>query len=148
MAIYINETELMSKNADTVLFEITDHFLGKGLGLITVIAVVVLAVTSGDTAMRSLRLSLAETFRIDQKPLRNRIGLCIPLIVIVAGLLAWSSSSSKSFNNLWNYFAWGNQFWRLDLLAGTVWLGGSGKPIGLRRFRPFMTFIVTSYILW
>ena len=100
--------------------------------------------------MRSLRLSLAEIFKIDQKPFRSRLAVCIPLIVIVALLLWWSNSSAKSFNNLWNYFAWGNQVLGAStLLAATVWLVMQKKPAWVTLLPGmFMTFIVTSFILW
>lgn len=79
------------------------------MGGITVIAVVILAVTSGDTAMRSLRLSLAEMAGIGQKSFKNRLLVCAPLIAVVVALLSWSNIDAKSFSHLWNYFAWGNQ---------------------------------------
>ena len=65
LAIYNLFPELWNQAPAKVLPQITTHFLGHSLGSITVVAVIILAVTSGDTAMRSLRLSLAETFRIN-----------------------------------------------------------------------------------
>ena len=83
LAIYNLFPELMQENPTNVLSKITTHFLGSWVGAVTVISVIILAVTSGDTAMRSLRLSLAEMFRIQQKPIRNRFLLCLPLIAVV-----------------------------------------------------------------
>jgi len=150
LAIYNQNPDLWKVAAVKVLPEITTEFLGKGLGTITVIAVVVLAITSGDTAMRSIRLSLAEILHIDQKPLRNRALICVPLILAVGALLWWSNLNAASFGKLWNYFAWGNQ----TLAAGTlgaccVWLYAT-KRKGWVAAIPgaFMTFIVLSFILW
>ncbi|MDD3154804.1 MAG: carbon starvation CstA family protein [Victivallaceae bacterium] len=153
MAIYNMRPELMSQNPSLVLCEITKTFLGTWIGGLTVLGVIVLAVTSGDTAMRSLRLSLAEIFKLPQKPMANRIFLCLPLIVLVLGLLWWSNMSAKSFSQLWNYFAWGNQVLAAStLMAATVWLCRCGKkfPAFLITLIPgcFMTFIVLDYILW
>ena len=150
LAIYNMFPELMAKSPNLALEFITKTFLGKGMGGITLIAVIILAITSGDTAMRSLRLSLAEIFKIDQKPFKKRLGICIPLIVIVALLLWWSNSSAKSFNNLWNYFAWGNQVLAASTLLGaTVWLVMQKKPAWVTLLPGmFMTFIVTTFILW
>ena len=150
LAIYNMFPELMSKSPNLALEFITKTFLGKGMGGITLIAVIILAITSGDTAMRSLRLSLAEIFKIDQKPFKKRLGICVPLIVIVALLLWWSNSSAKSFNNLWNYFAWGNQVLGASTLLGaTVWLVMQKKPAWVTLLPGmFMTFIVTTFILW
>ena len=150
LAIYNLFPEQMSIVPAKVLGFITTHFLGKWGGAITVIAVVILAITSGDTAMRSLRLSFAEIMKIPQKKISSRIFLVIPLIVIVAGLLVWSNSDVKSFNNLWNYFAWSNQVLAAcTLFAATVWLRNNKKPWWVAALPAvFMTFIVISYILW
>lgn len=150
LAIYNLFPQMMAENPTNVLTEITTHFLGRGVGAITVISVIILAITSGDTAMRSMRLSLAEIVGVDQKSIRNRIMLCLPLIAIVSGLLWWSNQSAKTFNQLWNYFAWGNQVLAsCTLTAVTVWLVSRRKP-GWVTAVPgaFMTFIVATYILW
>jgi len=135
-----------------VLGNIATHFLGPWMGSVTVLAVVILAITSGDTALRSARLSLAEMCGIDQVPIGKRILTCLPLIAVVALLLGWSNQSPKTFNNLWNYFAWGNQMIAVTaLMTGTVWLLREGKGLkSLVTLLPgmFMTTVVVSFILW
>ncbi|MFA6659807.1 MAG: carbon starvation CstA family protein [Victivallaceae bacterium] len=150
MAIYNLEPALMSAGATDVLKSITSHFLGGTMSALTIIGIVVLAVTSGDTAMRSLRLSLSEILNINQKPFKKRILLCLPLIIIVAALLWWSNLSAKSFANLWNYFAWGNQVLAAStLLAGVAWLHRQKKNTWIAAIPgAFMVFIIVSYILW
>lgn len=150
MAIYNAMPEMFAQNPNSVLIEITTFFLGKYVGIITVVAVIILAITSGDTAMRSVRLSFAEMFSISQKTFPNRLMVCAPFIIIVALMLAWSQADAQSFNNLWNYFAWGNQVLAAStLLAGAVWLFRQRKN-GFVALLPglFMCFIVLSYILW
>ncbi len=150
LAIYNLFPEKMLLDPNQVLNDITRHFLGTWMGGLTVIGVIVLAITSGDTAMRSLRLSLAEIFHLPQHSLRNRFLLCIPLIVIVAFLLAWSNKSAQTFKQLWNYFAWGNQVLAAStLMAAAVWLASLRKNLWIAIVPGvFMTFIVTTYILW
>ncbi len=153
LVIYNLDANFMTVNPNSVLIEITTRFLGSGWGSVTVVAVIVLAVTSGDTAMRSLRLSLAEVFSISQGRIMNRILLCLPLIAIVCVLLWWSNPTDpndKSFQSLWNYFAWGNQVLAAStLMAATVWLMARGKTFFVALLPGmFMTFIVVSYILW
>lgn len=152
LAIYNLKPEFMSKSGPVVLCEITTHFLGSWMGTITVLAVVILAVTSGDTALRSTRLSLAEMLHIPQQNFLPRFLTCLPLIVLVAGLLYWSNTDAKSFNKLWNYFAWGNQVLAATtLMAATVWLLRRGKKIGsLITLIPgmFMTAVVVTFIVW
>jgi carbon starvation protein CstA len=122
------------------------------MGGVTVFAIVVLAITSGDTALRSARLSISEMFSIDQVKLLTRIMTCLPLILIVSLLLWWSNLSAKTFNNLWNYFAWGNQILSVTtLMAGTVWLIKEEKKYAsLVTLLPgmFMTMVVFTFILW
>ena len=150
LAIYNISPELWQLAPAKVLPQITSRFLGQGLGALTVVAVVILAVTSGDTAMRSLRLSLAEMLRISQKPFVNRFLICLPLIAIVAFLLVWSNGDASSFGQLWNYFAWANQTLAVFTLGGCcVWLYAQKKPGWVAAIPgAFITFIVLTFILW
>ena len=152
LAIYNIAPDNIALKPAVVLGNITKHFLGTWMGGVTVFAIVVLAITSGDTALRSSRLSIGEMFKIDQVNIAKRVITCLPLIVIVALLLWWSNQSAKSFNNLWNYFAWGNQMLSATtLMAGTVWLLRQGrKAFSLVTLLPgfFMTTVVASFILW
>ena len=150
LAVYNLFPEYLNRSGTDTLSKITGFFLGGGLGGVTIIAVVVLAVTSGDTALRSLRLSISEIFRIPQTSLHARLLIISPFIAIIAALLFWSNLSPKTFGELWNYFAWGNQvIASATLLAATVWLKRQGKN-SLITLLPglFMTFIVLSFILW
>ena len=153
LALYNIQPEDLMLAPAVVLGHITTHFLGTWMGTVTVLAVVVLAVTSGDTALRSTRLSLAEMLRVPQRRLAARLAICAPLIAVVALLLWWSNQSAKTFGYLWNYFAWGNQVLSATtLMACTVWLlrGGKGLPAALVALVPgmFMTTVVVSFILW
>jgi len=150
LIIYNMSPELMKSNPNDVLVTIATRFLGNAWGPVTVIAVIVLAVTSGDTALRSLRLSIGEVFNISQTKIANRVLTCLPLILIVCVLLWWSNSDVQNFQKLWNYFGWANQVLAAStLMAATVWLISMGKNC-LAALVPgmFMTFIVTCYILW
>jgi len=152
LAIYNLKAENLSLPGATVLGNIATHFLGPWMGGVTVCAVVVLAVTSGDTALRSARMSLAEMCRIDQVPIVSRVLTCLPLIVLVSGLLWWSNLSPRSFNSLWNYFAWGNQVIASTvLMCGAVYLLREGRRLfSLVALLPgmFMVTVVVSFILW
>ena len=96
--------------------------------------------------------SLGEMCGINQVPVIRRVLTCLPLVLLVAVLLWWSIISAKSFNHLWNYFAWGNQvISATTLLCGVVWLVRQGKRAGaLIAAGPavFMTTVVMSFILW
>jgi len=152
LAIYNIAPENLKLSGAIVLGNIATHFLGSWMGSLTVLAVIVLAITSGDTALRSARLSLAEICKIDQLPIYKRILTCLPLIVIVIGLLVWSNESPKTFSNLWNYFAWGNQLIAVTaLFTTTVWLLREKKGVkALITLIPgiFMCMVVTTFIFW
>lgn len=150
LAIYNLNPEFLTRSATAVLGGITDRFLWSGLGTVTVIAVIILAVTSGDTAMRSLRLCLGEILAVEQRPIFNRIILCIPIGIVVGLLLWWSNRDAQSFAILWNYFAWGNQVLAAStFMAATVWLIRQRKNY-LITLLPgtFILFVVITYILW
>lgn len=150
LLIYNTFPEFLAMNPNATLSKITTYLLGSGMGTVTVVAVIILAVTSGDTALRSTRLSLAELLKIKQANLINRILICLPLIAIVAGLLWWSNKDAASFSHLWNYFAWGNQVLAAStLMAAAVWLARRGKQYDIALIPGmFMTFIIVAYILW
>ena len=52
------------------------------------LGVIACPITSGDTAFRSARLTIADWFHIDQKPWGKRLALCVPLLGVGA-LLAF-----------------------------------------------------------
>lgn len=150
MAYYTEFPEQMTLGGNAALQTITGYFLGGGLGVVTILAVVILAITTGDTALRSLRLSLAESFKISQKPLAGRLALTLPLILVIAALLFWSNKSKDSFQVLWQYFAWGNQcLAAFTLTAATVWLFVRKKNFLITLLpAAFIMFIVLTFILW
>lgn len=56
---------------------------GISFGLLFVmIGVIVCPITSGDTAFRAARLTLADWFKIDQKPFAKRLRLSAPLLLV------------------------------------------------------------------
>ncbi len=152
LAIYNLAPENLKLAGPVVLGNIANHFLGSGLGGVTVAAIIVLAITSGDTALRSSRLSLAEMLNIDQVKIPKRVMTCVPLVLVILVLLWWSNQDAKSFNNLWNYFAWGNQIISATtLMCGAVWLMREGKRgASLIALLPgmFMTTVVATFIFW
>lgn len=151
MAIYAhNEALRASGNGTLILRELVAWLLGPVGGWVALIGVIVLAITSGDTALRSLRLAMAEYFGIDQKPVRKRLVTILPIFALVALLLAWSNADPNGFKTLWNYFAWSNQVMAVfALLISAVWLGWHDRPVWIALLPgAFMLFTVFTYILW
>ncbi len=85
------------------VYDISTGMLGTVGGVLAIVGVIACPITSGDTAFRSARLILSEIFKLDQKSIKNRLFITIPLLGIGAVL------TQLDFNVLWRYFSWSNQ---------------------------------------
>ena len=126
------------------------YILGPVGGVIALLGVIVLPITSGDTALRALRLSVADTLHIDQTSVRKRLALATVIFALVAVILVIAKANAEGFNILWRYFAWSNQSLSLfAFLAITIWMFETGRKKFV--FMPMIpgiwyTFITVSYI--
>ena len=77
--------------------------------MVAVLGVIVLAITSGDTALRSLRLMIGDALHIDQKKKINAFTLAFMLFAIVACVLYYAKTDASGFAMLWRYFSWANE---------------------------------------
>ncbi|MBQ9414991.1 MAG: carbon starvation protein A [Clostridia bacterium] len=153
---FYGTTELLSEalksGASDVVYEISTGVLGVFGGVLAVAGVIICPITSGDTAFRSARLILAETFRLDQKKITNRLLITIPLLVI-GGLLTWFASvNDDGFQTVWRYFSWSNQTLAMVALwVATAYLLKKGKYRfgSLLTALPatFMTAVSVTYLL-
>jgi len=109
----LNEALGTSGNAGKVVSLISEGLLGTYGKVLTVTSIVLLAITSGDTALRSARLSLADFFKIRQQKITNRLTLSV-LIFVCAMMLAFID-----LNKIWLYFGWTNQM----LATIMLWIG-------------------------
>src|SRR5690606_21352312 len=69
-------------NAAVAVNEICTGLLGRVGGILALVGVVIAPITSGDTALRSARLLLADIFKIGQKAMKNRMMLAVPMFII------------------------------------------------------------------
>ena len=107
---------------------ICKDILGPIGGIIAIVGIIVLPITSGDTALRSLRLAISESLNIDQSTNKKRLTLSSILFVLVAAILVWAKSNPSGFNTLWRYFAWSNQTLALfAFMAIVIWMFETGK---------------------
>ncbi|MDO5026553.1 MAG: carbon starvation CstA family protein [Tissierellia bacterium] len=128
---------------------ISKQFLGTIGGLIAVIGVIVLPITSGDTALRSLRLMLGEQLNINQDDKGKRIALTLAIFTPAAAILVFSKLNPNGFNVLWRYFAFTNQFiatFALSMIAVYLFIHNKNGWIALLPGM-FYSFIVLSFIL-
>ena len=145
-------SEALSDGASSVVYEISKGVLGRLGSVLAVAGVVVCPITSGDTAFRSARLILAESFKLDQKKLLNRLYITIPLL-IAGGLLTWFAIvNDNGFQVVWRYFSWSNQTLAMVALwVATAYLLKKGRYRfgSLLTALPatFMTAVSMTYIL-
>ena len=68
--------------------------------VLTIIGVVICPITSGDTALRSARITIADELKINNEKIMSRLKLAVPLFLISFGL------TFIDFSLIWRYFAW------------------------------------------
>lgn len=86
-----------------VVYDSAIAMLGGFGGIMAVLGVVVLPITSGDTAFRAARLQIAEFFKMEQKSAFSRLMITIPMFILAIII------SRMDFQVLWRYFGWANQ---------------------------------------
>ena len=122
---------------------ISNTTLGVAGGILALLGVVAAPITSGDTAFRSARLIVADFMGVEQRTLRKRIYICLPLFAL--GLLI---IFALPFQAMWSYFAWMNQ----TLAAVTLWMIVAYLRHRGRALWPgllpalVMTYVCASYI--
>lgn len=129
--------------ASLVVNEVSIMLLGNVFGTIAIIGVIVLPISSGLSAFRSLRTILADYLNIKQDTIKRILMVTIPLYLISFIL------TNMDFNILWRYFNWANQVTAvISLLVSTRYLYLKGKNY-LVTLLPgaFMLYAVVVYIL-
>ncbi|WP_406663119.1 carbon starvation protein A [Gallaecimonas sp. GXIMD1310] len=126
-----------------VVNEVATSLLGKVGGVLAILGVVVLPITSGDTSFRAARLILSDFLKFDQKAIAKRLMIAIPLFAV--GFLI----SRMDFNVIWRYFGWANQMTAVIMLwAGAAWLKRHDKLHWVCSVpATFMTGVVNAYLL-
>ena len=106
----------------TVVYMICQSTMGKVGGALALIGVVVCPISSGDTAYRSARLTLADWFKLDQKNWVKRLLLTVPLLGVGAVIC------HMDYSMVWRYFSWSNQtLAMIALWAAAVYLAKQHK---------------------
>ncbi|MGG3738921.1 carbon starvation CstA family protein [Aeribacillus pallidus] len=126
-----------------VVNEVAVRMLGAIGGTLAVIGVIILPITSGDTAFRSCRMIIADYFKVAQKKITNRLWIALPLFVMSYAL------TKMDFTILWRYFSWANQSTAvIALWIGAMYLILSKKNYFIAMIPAiFMTMATTTYIL-
>ena len=109
-AIYTGADLLaMGGGGSTTVYDVCSKTMG-GVGIaLAMLGVIACPITSGDTAFRSARLVLADWFHIEQKSIKGRLTLCIPVLGIGAILGVGNALGKIDYTIIWRYFSWTNQ---------------------------------------
>ena len=114
--------EAIAQGQSACVYLICETTMGRLGAVLAMLGVIACPITSGDTAFRSARLSLADMFSYDQRPMKNRLVLTVPLLLL--GVLV----SQLDYNAVWNYFASTNQFLAMVVLwTAAMFLAKAGR---------------------
>ena len=129
-----------------VVYEICTTLLGPVGAVIAMIGVIACPISSADTAYRSARLTISDAFNFDQKSVKNRLIITVPLLAVGAFL------TQIDVTIIWRYFSWSNQtLAMISLWVGAVYLcsHNPGKLYYLIAAIPatFMSAVSCTYIM-
>jgi carbon starvation protein CstA len=134
---------LASGGPGHVVYEVCTTTMGTVGGILAVIGVVVLPITSGDTAFRVARLIIGDYLKLPQRSVRNRYAVALPIFAAAMAL------NFVNFTTIWRYFGWANQ----TLAAVTLWTGAVFLAKRQSRWwlaalpATFMTVVTVAYIM-
>ena len=143
-----NATAGFHTSAPAVVNLVCNEWLGVVGAILAMLGVVAAPITSGDTALRSARLIVAEWLKLDQRPIPKRLMICVPLFACSIALLIWQIGNPDGFNTIWQYFGWSNQALSVfTLWTITVYLVRQKKAFWITLIPAlFMTTVCTTYI--
>lgn len=145
MTFYPTAQELMNAGGPaSVVFESCRELLGPIGGILAILGVVILPITSGDTAFRVCRLTIADAVHTEQTKATKRLLIAVPVFII--GIIL----SQVDFNVIWRYFGWSNQsLAAIALWAAAAYLYRRNKLHWIASVpATFITSIAVAYILY
>ena len=139
----LNTAATAGKTPAIIVDAICNSWLGRLGAINAIIGVVVCPITSGDTAFRSMRLIIADALKFNQKPIKNRLIVSIP-IFIIAYLLC-----NVDFSTIWKYVGIGNQVLAtITLWTAATYLAKKGKAHWMMSIpATFLSIVCTTYFL-
>ena len=141
-------TDGFHTSAPAVVNLVCNDWLGVAGAILAMLGVVAAPITTGDTALRSARLIVAEWLKMDQRPIPKRLKVCLPLFACSIALLIWQIGNPDGFNTIWQYLGWTNQALSVfTLWAVTVYLVRQKKNYWLTLIPAlFMTTVCSTYV--
>ena len=127
----------------TVVYAICQSTMGKLGGALALLGVIVCPISSGDTAYRSARLTIADWLKIDQGNWKKRLLLTLPMLGVGAVIC------HIDYSIVWRYFSWSNQtLAMIALWAASVYLAQQKKNYWLTAVpATFMSAVSATYFM-
>lgn len=128
----------------TLVNNLSKSWLGTFGGVLAILGVIAAPITSGDTALRSARLIVADFMNVNQKSILKRLMVSLPVFLLCFVIML------LPYDALWRYFAWCNQVLAVfTLWTATVWLATRKTNYLITLFPAlFMTCVTISYIIF
>lgn len=141
-------TDGVHSSSPAIVNIICNEWLGVFGGILAMLGVVAAPITSGDTALRSARLIIADFMKMEQHSIKRRLLICIPMFATVIALLIWQMSDADGFQKIWSWFGWSNQTLSVfTLWTITVYLVYQNKPYIVTLIPAlFMTTVCSTFI--
>ncbi len=120
---------------------ICKSWLGQFGAVIAILGVIVCPITSGDTAFRSLRLTIADLTKYDQTKIARRLVICVPVFAVAY------FCCMVDFSTIWQYVGICNQLLAAVVLwTASAYLVGERKPHWMTSIpATFISFVCVSY---
>ena len=117
--------------------------------VLAMLGVIACPITSGDTAFRSARLTIADWFGINQDKWTKRLELCVPVLGIGAILGFGNTLGFLSYQVVWRYFSWTNQTLAMIVLwSAAMYLAKEKKNYWIAVVPAmFMTGVSSTYFM-
>ena len=141
--------EVLKGGQSAAIYDVCKNTMG-GIGIaLAMIGVVICPITSGDTAFRSARLTLADWLHIDQDSWVNRLKLCIPVLGVGSFLGIGNALKLIDYTVIWRYFSWTNQTLAMIVLwAASMYLFKEKKNYWITAVpATFMSAVSATYFV-
>ena len=141
--------EALAAGQSAAIYDVCLKTMGKVGVALAMIGVVICPITSGDTAFRSARLTLADWFKIDQDSYANRLKLCVPVLGVGAFLGIGNALGFINYTVIWRYFSWTNQTLAMIVLwAASMYLFKEKKNYWITAVpATFMSAVSATYFV-
>ena len=133
----------LANGQSAAIYDVCSKTMG-GIGVaLAMLGVIACPITSGDTAFRSARLTLADWFKVDQESYKNRLVFCVPLLLVGAFV------GHLDYSIVWRYFSWTNQTLAMIVLwAASMYLFQQKKNYWITAVpATFMSAVSATYFL-